>query len=278
MEHISHDRANGYVKYIDIPSFIDYFLVNEVSRNVDGNKKSSYWHKDRWDKGGKLIAGPVWDFDWAWKNIYDCEEFSHIDGSGWSYKIVDCEADVLSFGWFKRLLQDPNFANKINCRWLELRTTILDMKKLNGYIDSVESALSIPQQRHFTAFPVLGQNNGAPEVGATATSYHDEMAKLKGWIYTRIHWLDANMVGTCGTITAVENKVKKEIVAYPNPGNGSFIILNKGSVSSYVIFNAMGSILTEGTLHAGENIFHFSEAKGIYFLRTPEKVLKIVIQ
>ncbi len=60
------DEIQGYPNYIDVGSFIDYFLVSEVSRNNDGFKKSRYFHKD---KNGKIVAGPVWDFDWAWKNI-----------------------------------------------------------------------------------------------------------------------------------------------------------------------------------------------------------------
>lgn len=43
-----------------------------------------------WDKGGKLGAGAEWNFDWAMINIFDCDEFSSVDGLGSSYKIVDC--------------------------------------------------------------------------------------------------------------------------------------------------------------------------------------------
>lgn len=272
-----NDPVNGYSKYINVSSFIDYFLVNELSRNVDGNKKSSYWHKDRWDNGGKLIAGPVWDFDWAWKNIYDCEEFSRIDGSGWSYKIVDCPADVLSFGWFKRLLQDQQFANKVHCRWEELRATILDTESMFHYIDSVELALALPQQRHFNAFPVLGLNNGAPEVDKIPATYHGEVMKLKNWIQTRIQWLDLNMVGICRDVTAIDENKESDITLYPNPGRGTFIVLNSGTAKPFALFNALGYKMQMGELKEGENSFQI-ESPGIYFFHTRDEVLKVVVQ
>ncbi|MGK4568905.1 CotH kinase family protein [Flavobacterium sp. 3HN19-14] len=60
------DPVNGYNKYLDTDSFIDYFIVNELARNNDGFKKSSYFNKDINTPTAisKLKAGPVWDFDW----------------------------------------------------------------------------------------------------------------------------------------------------------------------------------------------------------------------
>jgi CotH kinase protein len=272
-----NDPVNGYTKYISESSFIDYFILNELARNVDGNKKSSYWHKDRWDKGRKLHAGPVWDFDWAWKNINDCDEFSRTDGSGWSYKIVDCPADVLSFGWFKRLLQDPDFANRVRCRWEDLRTTIVNTEAMFNYIDSIELVLAIPQQRHFAAFPVLGQNNGAPEVDAIPSTYHGEVVKLKNWISKRIQWLDANMMGNCDLITDVRESDKSRIEIYPNPGSGKFVISNSGMNVRYTLYNSQGLIVQTGELDAGENPFEINSANGLYFLRTDKQVLKVTL-
>jgi len=68
------DVVNGYSKFIDVDSFIDYLIVNELARNNDGFKKSSYFYKDKDSETAvsKLHAGPVWDFDWAWKS---CNEW-----------------------------------------------------------------------------------------------------------------------------------------------------------------------------------------------------------
>ncbi len=102
------DPNQGYAKYIGVNSFIDYLIINELARNNDGFKKSSYFHKnkDSTTAIAKLNAGPVWDFDWAWKNINECSIFAATDGSGWAHQVNDCSPDVNSPGWYVRLLQD----------------------------------------------------------------------------------------------------------------------------------------------------------------------------
>lgn len=268
----------GYQKYISETSFIDYFLLNELFRNVDGFKKSSYWHKDRWDKGGKLRAGPVWDFDWSMKNIYDCNEFSNTDGSGWSYKIVDCPADVLSFGWYKRLLQSADHANKIHCRWEQLRSSILDLPTLFKYIDSVELALQIPQQRHFITFPVLGTNNGAPEVDKIPSTYEGEILKLKNWIETRINWLDQNMVGECSTVTAIDKPNTENVIEiFPMPSQGHFTIKSNGRHEQFAIYDQTGRIIQAGQLTGERTEFEWKGSKGIYLIRIGTSTYKIIM-
>ena len=58
-----NDQGIRYTDYIDVNSFTDFLLINEFSKNADGYKLSSYVHKDKDSKGGKLVAGPIWDFD-----------------------------------------------------------------------------------------------------------------------------------------------------------------------------------------------------------------------
>ncbi|NJO25689.1 MAG: hypothetical protein HC867_07905, partial [Bacteroidia bacterium] len=76
------DPARGVRKFADLSSFVDYFIVNEVSRNIDGFRLSAYFYKDRNSRNPKIMAGPVWDFDLAFRNANYC------DGSntnGWAY-------------------------------------------------------------------------------------------------------------------------------------------------------------------------------------------------
>jgi spore coat protein CotH len=54
-----NDLEDGYKTVIDVPSFVDFMLVNELS-NSDVYQSSTFFHKDR---DGKLRAGPVWDFN-----------------------------------------------------------------------------------------------------------------------------------------------------------------------------------------------------------------------
>ena len=211
------DPITGYRAYLSTASFIDYFIVNELSRNNDGFKKSWYMHKDRDDNGGKLKAGPVWDFDWAWTNIPGCSIFSATNGSGWAYKINDCGPDVNSNGWYVRLLQDSTFRDELKCRWLSLRNTILNTANLFNYIDSTATALDSAQQRHQQKWATLGVDVGTPEIGAQPTTFQGDINLFKSWITTRIAWLDANMPGTCLSTRLDELSDSKAIVMFPNP-------------------------------------------------------------
>lgn len=218
------DTTNGYRKYMSTRSFMDYFYVNELARNVDGYKKSCYYYKEKDDSLGnigKLKAGPVWDFDWAWKDIWDCSIFQATDGSGWSHHINDCATDNYSPGWMIRMLQDSSFADELNCRWQELRGTILDTAYLFHYIDSVATFLNESQQRHYAYWGHMGAATGTPEVTPPRQSYAEEIDSLKSWIVRRLNWMDANMFGNPNNcnLTSVPAITTATPVGnvYPNP-------------------------------------------------------------
>jgi hypothetical protein len=177
------DPIIGYRKYMDVPSFIDYFIVNEVSRNAGGFKKSVFFHKDKYSKGGKLKAGPVWDFDWAWKDMQGvCTYFQGYSGAGWAHKINDCFTDNYSTGWYIRLMQDSTFSNELRCRYEAYRQTMLDTTNLFAYIDSMGARIQNAQVRHFQKWPILGRSGPAPDFGVLATTYTGNWTPSKaGW-------------------------------------------------------------------------------------------------
>ena len=265
------DSLNGYRKYLDVKSFIDYFLVNELSRNNDGFKKSVFFHKDKFSKGGKLKAGPVWDFDWAWKNMWGCSIFENQDGSGWAHHINDCPTDNYSCGWYIRLLQDNNFTKDLRCAWEDYRQTILDTTYIFSYIDSIGNLVQNAQVRHFQKWPILGISGPAPEVGAIATTYPAELDTLKHWINFRLAWLDANIPGLClGVINSVdENESASPLKYYPNPGSGRIHFegfLEGAAPYELKIFDAEGRQIERTFLNSGQvNLDYQLDKKGFYF-------------
>ncbi|MBK6754149.1 MAG: CotH kinase family protein [Flavobacteriales bacterium] len=211
------DPNEGYRKYLDVPSFINYFLVNELARNADGFKKSVFFHKDKNSNGGKFKAGPVWDFDWAWKNLWGCDIFDNIDGSGWAHHINDCPTDNYSTGWYIRLLQDSTFANELRCTYENYRTSVLDADNIFAYIDSIGARVQTAQVRHFQKWPILGVSGPAPEVLAVATTYAAELDTLKSWIALRLAWLDDNIPGVCSPTSFEAGPERVRSAVYPNP-------------------------------------------------------------
>jgi hypothetical protein len=197
------DAVVGYRNFLDVPSFIAYFLVNELARSNDGFKKSVFFHKDKASNGGKLKAGPTWDFDWAWKDIASCQIFENTDGSGWAHLVNDCPTDNYSCGWYVRLLQDSTFIRELQCTYQDLRATVLDTAYMFNIIDSIGGRVQVAQVRHFQKWPILGISGPAPEVSPVATTYAAELDTLKAWITRRLVWLDANMPGLCTPIAGL---------------------------------------------------------------------------
>ena len=231
------DPILGYRPYINTRSFIDYFIVNEFARNVDGFKKSRNFYKDKSSKDSLIYAGPVWDFDWAYKD----HSSSMINGSGWRHDYSG-PTDVKPPGWYIRLLQDTTFANELNCRYFNLRNTILDTTNIFSFIDSLSSMVSEPQNRHYTRWPILGINVGTPEVGNQPTSYSGEIIKFKSWINERLLWLDANMPGNCPNVSVSENK-KTYVVTYPNPSSDIVNIYSETSLKNIELFDNVGRLI-----------------------------------
>lgn len=264
------DPDTGYRKYLDVKSFIDYFLVNELSRNNDGFKKSVYFNKDKNSNDSKLKAGPVWDFDWAWKNLYGCYIFENLDGSGWAHLINDCPTDNYSCGWYIRLLQDSTFTDELRCTYDNYRLTILDTAYIFSYIDSVENLVQNAQARHFQKWPILGISGPAPEIGNVATTYSGELDTLKAWIKLRLQWLDENIPGLCPNVSIGEDPwhVENTLNFYPNPGNGNFHF--EGNIESdtplqMFVYDLTGRMIDRVSLQPGSLRFDYRlNRKGVF--------------
>ena len=263
------DKTTGYPAWLDVNSFIDYFIVSEVSRNVDGYKKSCYFFKDKNSKGGKINAGPVWDFDWAWKNIWDCSFYQATNGSGWSYRVNDCgNIWPNSNGWMVRLLQDEEFANALNKRYFELRNSYLSFSHLQSYIDSVKNLVNEAQARHYTKWNILSASVGAPEVDSQPGTYAGQVTQFSNWIKTRLTWLDANMPGK-SLPTAVD--LQPQAFSYrifPNPASALVYIEAASEINGIEVFSSAGKlVLSQSGLSACETRVDVSNfASGVYFI------------
>lgn len=259
------DPVTGYAPYLDVASFIDFFIANEVSRNVDGYRLSTYFHKDKDSKGGKLTMGPLWDFNLGFGNADYC------DGgltTGWAYKFNDvCGGDSWTIPfWWNRLMSDSNFRNQLKCRWLGLRNTTLSDTYINNLIDSTTTALSESQQRNFMQWPILGTyvwpNN---YVGAT---YADEVNYLKFWLSNRLQWLDDNMPGNCPNL-GVAQEEELSFLAFPNPAvNELYIRANETFTGAAInLFDASGKKLLSDTYRLGMVLQVGELPAGVYHLQ-----------
>lgn len=168
--------STGYAAYIDVPSAVDYLLLNELVKNVDGNlRRSTYFTKPR---GGKLTFGPLWDYDLAIGNV----NYDNADNTAaWH---------IARAPWFARLMQDPAFVQRVKLRWQEIRNNGI-LSEWRKQIITRWDYMSAEQRRNFARWPILSTwvwpNRVVPG------SYDGEMAALQEWLSARISWMDEQL-------------------------------------------------------------------------------------
>lgn len=209
-------KANTtYRNMMDMPSFVNYFLLNELSRNVDGYRLSTYFYKDKDSKGGKLTMGPAWDYNLSFGNA------DYYDGylpQGWVYnklELTDGTPDYFQTPfWWGKLMKDSVFVNSVKRRWNTLRKTTLNPQAIFKYMDSTSVALKDPMQRNFGRFPLYGKKVWPNYfVGNNA---NEELFWMENWISARITWLDA-AIGSLDATLVLGQQEEPAIRSFPNP-------------------------------------------------------------
>ena len=177
-------------RYIDVDSFVDFFIINEFLGNNDLFAASTYFHKDI---RGRLIAGPVWDFN----NIFD---------NFFLTKPVD-EFMLNGRGWFDRLFMSPYFTEQVIRRWNSLRQGALAEDRLINYMDDVTEWLGSAVDRNFDVWGFsfdyrnvshLARRSPRPEERAEGiteadlnpASFEEALNQKRDFMITRGRWMD----------------------------------------------------------------------------------------
>lgn len=172
------DPVKGYAAWIDVDSFIDYWIVFEVMGNHElGNPGSVFFHKA---DGGKLVAGPCWDFDWG--------VLSYNTSPGARTGLINHEAI-----WYARLFQDPVFAQKVRDRFQEL---LPQLETIPAYIDDCERLLTESARLNFSMWDPAGdatQNGGSIINGDERLSFSDAVARLRRIYQERLQVISSKL-------------------------------------------------------------------------------------
>ena len=172
------DPEKGYAAFIDVDSFIDYWIVFEVMGNHElGNPGSVYMHKDR---GGKLIAGPCWDFDWG--------ILSYRTSPQAKTRLLNDESI-----WYARLFQDPSFRSKVRARFEEL---LPQLETIPDYIDKMEKTLEKSSILNFSMWNPAedaSQNGGSIINGDENMTFGEAVKLLKNNYSERLEVIKKNL-------------------------------------------------------------------------------------
>ncbi|KAA3610106.1 MAG: T9SS C-terminal target domain-containing protein [Calditrichaeota bacterium] len=280
------DPLNSYSQFINVSSFIDYLILNELSRNVDGYRLSAYFYKEKDSNGGLLHTGPVWDYNFSfgnagyynswliegWQIIYFTENSSFQRRDSFQPPF-----------WWKVLFNDPAFSKQLNERWSQLRQTLLSKNSINDIIDFYADKTDEARDRNFEIWPGPGETDlgggwhPSDPRSSEINSYEDEINMLKSWISDRIDWMDDNIPLLTSVMQSSNNGLPKNYILkqnYPNPFNPATIIEYQIPKAGHVkinIYNRLGQKIktlvdkwhTVGKYSAkfdGKNL-----ASGIYF-------------
>ncbi len=172
-----------YTDYIDRDSWVDHGLLNILAANADCFRLSTYMHKPRL---GKLIAGPIWDFD----RTMGSTDSRSTAFAGWS--ATQPATDIMTWGWWKFLWTEPDFGQQFVDRWFALRDGVLTNANLTGLVTQFESEIAEGAARNLSKWPTQTWRDG-PDAGTTAT-FSDEMDIMRTWLTNRTAWIESQLV------------------------------------------------------------------------------------
>jgi len=164
-----------FSKYIDIPSFVDWYIVNEFVKNFDSGFTTSCYC---YIKNGKLYMGPPWDYDTCMgnQNVATC---LYPDGYHVRYS-----------PWFSMLMDDPVFFRKVRERWTELRNAGVFDKFLSDILEIPKTMIAQSEQKTHQLYKHKLKSRDL-RGDLSLYTFEDEVDYLYNWVKKRIEWLDS---------------------------------------------------------------------------------------
>jgi hypothetical protein len=170
------DAETGYKKYVDLSSFVDWYLINEISKNNDACFYAScYMNLNR--KTGILSMGPLWDFDVAFGNYVFNSASSTNNPEGFYIK--------KTINWYIRMFDDPEFVKMVK-------------ERLDFFYSYKEYYTNLIEEKSTTLLPSVYNNNtiwhktsSSDDYDAVKTNYKAACTKLEDFMAKRWEWLKA---------------------------------------------------------------------------------------
>jgi hypothetical protein len=166
-----------YSAFIDVDAWIDHHIINTLAKNVDGLRISAYFHKE---VGGRLAAGPLWDFDRSFGTQQDPRA---PEPEEWNHTWSDA-TDYFNEGWWRLLFRDPDFKSRYRTRFKALLNGEFSAASLDRIIDGMVSEIGDAAERNFrrwAQFPPLDDSHAA------------EIALMKDFLRRRVAWIKVQL-------------------------------------------------------------------------------------
>lgn len=163
------DPTYGWRAYFDMDSFVDWYLINEITHNPDATMLySCFMHFKR---GGKIHMGPIWDFDLAFGNT------DYWERGPYNYWIKKSD-------WIIRMFKDPAFKARVKERYDYFYSRKADiMREIDATAVYLKGSVEENENRWHTFYEYVLPNY---EIWG---SYMNEVQSVKQWLHLRMDWL-----------------------------------------------------------------------------------------
>ncbi len=171
------DPINGYSKYIDTGSVYNWYLTQEIFKNVDLSRYSVFFYNDT-RNNNKITFGPLWDFDMSSGVLEDPFGIRATENL-----------------WISRMYEDPSFLNAIKSKWLLKRANLLQF--ITGKINENARKLHYSQKTNFNFWnQFYGVISDEYSTFHQEKSYEEDIFYFKKWMNQRLFWLDQQFAST----------------------------------------------------------------------------------
>ncbi|MDR3167959.1 MAG: CotH kinase family protein [Treponema sp.] len=171
------DPGKGYQKYINLESFVRWYLFQQVIANLDPN---IYLYKADSGSGSKLLMGPPWDFEWSL-------------GIGWYYGERPRPANYYVMDhdtfYYNKILQDKAFVAKLQEMWKQYKVRL--RQELLAYMDVTKTEIMRSQELNFRRWDIL--KTMVSVGGIPLGSFDAETACDRQFFINHIDWLEQEL-------------------------------------------------------------------------------------
>ncbi|MCQ2160515.1 MAG: CotH kinase family protein [Bacteroidales bacterium] len=162
-----------YEEFLDVDSAIEFMFVQELANNTDfyntwpqAGPHSYYMHKDR---GGKLMTGPLWDFDYH----------------GFVPTLSHQWAGVTKTVYYPALIKDEKFRERMMELWAK------DKEKFAGfaaYVDEMAEKIRLSEEVNHELWPISNRENGDETM-----TFQQAVNRIKEGFSSKLNWMDSNL-------------------------------------------------------------------------------------
>jgi hypothetical protein len=275
--------AGNYHEFLNDSSFIDFMIINELAKNVDGYRLSSYLYKG---KNDRVNCGPIWDFNLTYGNA---DYYNGWLTYGFQYNANLYTDYWQNPFWWDKLMKDSEYVKKLKKRWSLLRKNELSNQRITFVIDSLTNLISEARVRNYQRWTGIIGFKIWPNY-YVGNSYSEEISWMKSWVSNRSTWLDQqwpyDFTGDDNLLAAQSHSI------YPNPFVDRLTVklasVQSGDVAAE-LYNSGGILVgkNKAAVRNGEIQFNFSGSilrPGLYTIRltrnnqvlVTEKIIKTI--